>query len=75
MMVRCLLDLKPFPEDIDNPNVLLTESHRRKVSQLEAVLAHPSPKKGAGRGLNSWYIPMGVENFNISPIQSWGIHF
>jgi hypothetical protein len=37
-----LLDRKPFLEDTDNPNVLLTESQWRNVSQLEAVLAHPS---------------------------------
>jgi hypothetical protein len=40
MKVRHLLDLKPFLEDNDNPNVLLTESQWRNVSQLEAVLAH-----------------------------------
>jgi hypothetical protein len=42
MMVRRLFGLKPFLEDIDNPNVLLTESQWRKVSQLEAVLARLS---------------------------------
>jgi hypothetical protein len=42
MMVRRLLDLKTFLEDIDNPNVLLTESQWRNFSQLEAVLAHRS---------------------------------
>jgi hypothetical protein len=42
MMVRRLLDLKTFLEDTDNPNVLLTESQWRNVSQLDPVLAHPS---------------------------------
>jgi hypothetical protein len=41
MMVRRLLDLKPFLED-DDPSVLLTERQWRNISQLEAVLALPS---------------------------------
>ena len=41
MMVKCLLELKPFLEDTENPNVSLTESQWREASQLEALLSHP----------------------------------
>ena len=41
MIVKRLLKLKPFLEDIDNPNVSLTESQWREASQLEALLSHP----------------------------------
>jgi hypothetical protein len=33
--------MRPFLEDTDNPNVLLTESQWRNVPQLDPVLAHP----------------------------------
>jgi len=41
MMVKRLLELKTFLEDIDNPAVSLSEREWNNVLQLEAVLAFP----------------------------------
>lgn len=41
MMIKRLLDLKPYLEDLANPNVSLTECEWTQLIELEALLHHP----------------------------------
>ncbi|XP_023239226.1 uncharacterized protein LOC111637867 [Centruroides sculpturatus] len=40
-MVKRLLELKTFLEDLDNPSVLLTENQWKQTEKLESVLSYP----------------------------------
>ena len=40
-MVRRLLDIKSYLEDIDNENVSLTESQWEQLSEIEKLFSHP----------------------------------
>ncbi|KAM4701935.1 LOW QUALITY PROTEIN: uncharacterized protein O3C94_002843 [Discoglossus pictus] len=41
LMVKCLLELKDFIEEMDNDNLALTESQWTQTKELENLLSHP----------------------------------
>lgn len=40
-MIKRLLELRPFLEDMDNPKVSLTEAEWKELAELESVLVMP----------------------------------